>query len=58
MKEKEFSLEMMQKSVAGWVILQKELGRKVLERVHVARDRKRVAASAGKTPSFEVGDWR
>ena len=56
-KEEEFSPEMMQKSVAGWVSVQEELRREVLERVRAARDRKRVAASTGSMPNFEVGDY-
>ena len=57
MKEEEFSPEMMQKSVAGWVTVQEELRREVLERVRVARDRERVAASAGSMLNFEVGNY-
>ena len=57
MKEEEFSPAMMQKSVAGWVTAQEKLWREVLERVRAARDRKRVAASAGSMPNFEVGDY-
>ena len=57
MKEEEFSPEMMQKSVAGWVTVQDELRREVLERVRAARDRKRVAASTGSMANFEVGDY-
>ena len=56
-KEEEFSPELMQKSVAGWVSVQEELRRKVLERVRAARGRKRVAASTGSMPNFEVGDY-
>ena len=37
--------------------VQEELRREVLERVHAARDRKRVATSAGNMPNFEVGDY-
>ena len=57
MKDEEFSPEMMQKLVAGWVTVQEELRREVLERVRAARDRKRVTASAGSMPNFEVGDY-
>ena len=57
MKEEKFSPEMMQKSVAGWVTVLEELRREVLERIRVARDRTRVAASAGIMPNFEVGDY-
>ena len=56
-KEEGFSPEMMQKWVAGWVTVQEELRREVLERVRAARDRKGVAASTGSMPSFEVGDY-
>ena len=56
-KEEEFSLEMMQKSFAGWMTVQEELRREVLERVRAARDRKRVVARAGSMPNFEVGDY-
>ena len=56
-KEEEFSPEMMQTSVAEWVTVQEELRREVLERVRAARDRKRVAASTGSMPNFEVGDY-
>ena len=48
---------MMQKSVAGWVTVQEELRREVLERVRAARDRKRVASSTGSMPNFEFGDY-
>ena len=47
-KKKEFSPEMMQKSIAGWVTVQEELRREVVERV---------AASAGSMPTFETGDY-
>ena len=47
----------MQKLVAGWLTVQEELYREVLERVFAARDRKHVAASAGSLPNFEVGDY-
>ena len=56
-KKKAFSPEMMQKSIAGWVTVQEELRREVFERVRAARDRKRVAASAGRMPNFETGDY-
>ena len=56
-KEEEFSPEVMQKSVAGWMAVQEELWREVLERVPAARDRKRVAASTGSMPNFKVGDY-
>ena len=56
-KEEAFSPQRMQKSVAGWVTVQDELRREVLERVRAARDRKRVAASTGSMPNFEVGDY-
>ena len=56
MKEENVSPEMMQKSVAGWMTIQ-ELPREVLERVRAARDRKRVAASAGSMPNFEDGTF-
>ena len=56
-KKEEFSPEMIQKSVAGWVTVQEELRTEVLERVRAARDRKRVAANAGSMPNFEVGDY-
>ena len=48
---------MMQKSVAGWVTVKEELWRGALERVRAARNRERVAASAGSMPNFEVGDF-
>ena len=57
MKEEEFSPEIMQKSVAGWVTVQEELRKEVLERVRAARDHKRVAASTGSMPNFEIGDY-
>ena len=58
MKEEEFPPELMQKTVAGWATVQEELRREVLERVRAAaRDRKRVAASAGSMSHFEVGDY-
>ena len=57
MEEEQFSPEMMQKSVAGWVTVQEELQREVLERVRATRNRKRVAASVGSMPNFEVGDY-
>ena len=38
-KEEEFSPEMIQKSVAGWVTVQEELRREELERVRAAHDR-------------------
>ena len=57
MREEEFSSEIMEESVAGWVTVQEELWREVLEPVRDARDRKRVAASAGSMPNFEVGDY-
>ena len=57
MKEEEVSPEMMQKSFAGWVTVQEELRREVLERIRAARDRKRVAASTRSMPNFEVGDY-
>ena len=56
MKEETVSLEMVQKYVAGWMAIQ-ELWREVLERVRAARDRKRVAASAGSIPNFEDGNF-
>ena len=56
-KEEEFSPEMMQKSVAGWVTVQEESRREVLELVRAARDGKRVAASAGSMPNSEVEDY-
>ena len=57
LKEEEVSPEMMQKSVTGWVTVQEVLRREALERVRAARDRKRVAASAGSMPNFDVGDY-
>ena len=57
MKEEESSPEIMQKSVAESVTVQEELRREVFEQVRAARDRKRVAASAGSLPNFEVGDY-
>ena len=56
-KEGEFSPESMQKSVAGWVTAQKEIWRGVVQRVRAARDRRRVAASTGSMPTFEVGNY-
>ena len=54
-KEAELSQEMIQKLNVGLVTVQEELRREVFERVRAARDRKRVAASAGSMPNFEVG---
>ena len=42
---------------AGWVTVQEELRKEVLEHVRAARDQKRIAASAGSMPNFEVGDY-
>ena len=47
-KKKEFSPEMMQKSISGWVNVQEELRREAVERV---------AASAGSMPTFETEDY-
>ena len=56
-KEEEFSPKVMQELVAGWVNVEQELRREVLERVRAARERKPVAASVGSMPNFEVGDY-